>query len=60
MQNAATYVRFYIDNQPVKKVSKFKYLGQIITNHDNNLPAVERQVHKAQATLGRKSYPQED
>jgi hypothetical protein len=52
IQNAATHVRFYIDNQPVKKVSKLKYLRQIITDNNNDLLVVERQVHKAQATWG--------
>ena len=37
----------------MKKVSKFKYLGRIITNDDNDLPAVEYNLCKARATWGR-------
>jgi hypothetical protein len=50
MQNAAKNVKFHIDNQPVIKVQNFNYLGRIITEDDDDLPAVERQITKAQAT----------
>jgi hypothetical protein len=53
LQNAATHVRFYIDNQPVAKTTKFKYLGRIITDEDEDLPAVERQITKARTTWRR-------
>ena len=47
-------VEFYINGgQTIKKVSKFKYLGRIITNNDDNLPAVTFNLVKAQATWGR-------
>jgi hypothetical protein len=53
IQNTAIHGRFYINNQPVKKVSKLKYLGRIVTDNNDDLPVVKRQVHKAQATWGR-------
>lgn len=53
MQQAAGNVEFYINGQAVKKVSKFKYLGRIITNDDNDLPAVDYNLCKARATWGR-------
>jgi hypothetical protein len=46
------HVNFHTDNQPVNKVRQFKYLGRIITDDDDNLPAVERQIGKARATWG--------
>jgi hypothetical protein len=41
IQKTATHVRFHIDKQPVEKTTKFKYLQEIITNEDDDLPAVE-------------------
>jgi hypothetical protein len=52
LQYAAKYVNFHIDNQPVSKVKQFKYLGQIITDDDDNLTAVEQQIGKARTTWG--------
>jgi hypothetical protein len=52
IQNAATHVRFHIDNQPVGKTSKFKYLDRIIADKDDDLPAVEQQITKASSTWG--------
>jgi hypothetical protein len=53
IKKAAKYVNFQIDNQPVAKVKQFKCIGCIITDSDNNLPAVERQITKSWATWGR-------
>jgi hypothetical protein len=36
-----------------KEIYQFKYLGRLITNNENDLPAVKRQITKAQATWGR-------
>jgi hypothetical protein len=52
LQYAAKYVNFHVDNQPVSKVKQFKYLGRIITDDDDNLPAVEQQIGKARTTWG--------
>jgi hypothetical protein len=41
IQKAATNVRFKIDNQPVAKTKKIKYLVKFITDKDKDLPAVE-------------------
>jgi hypothetical protein len=53
VQKSITSVSFHIDNQPLKKVKQFKYLGRIITEDDNDLPAVERQIAKVNTTWGR-------
>lgn len=52
-KNTAKYVKFYIDNQLVEKVKQFKYLGRVITEGNDNLPAVEKQITKARAAWGR-------
>ena len=50
---AATNVKFQLNNNDIKKVNDFKYLGRIIDDTDDDLKAVENQLKKARATWGR-------
>jgi hypothetical protein len=52
-QQASRNVEFFITGKKIKKVTNFKYLGRIINNEDEDLPAVEKQLMKARMTWGR-------
>jgi hypothetical protein len=47
MQQAATNMKFQVRESTITRISSFKYLGQIITEIDDDLPAVETQIKKA-------------
>ena len=42
-----------MDGRQINKGKIFKYLGRMITEEYDNLPAMELQLKKAQATWGR-------
>ena len=45
-------VIFHIGDQPIQKVSSFKYLGRILSANDDDLPAVAANVHCAHQRWG--------
>ena len=45
-------VTFKVDGIAIKKVTSFKYLGRILDQHDNDNPAVERQLSRARKQWG--------
>ncbi len=46
-------VVFTVNGYQIKNVREFKYLGRILDNHDNDLPAVEQNLRKARQKWGR-------
>jgi hypothetical protein len=61
-QNAATHVRLYIDNQPVKKVSKFQVFRTDNHQQWQRLTSSQKTGPQSTSNLGKdwKSCPQED
>jgi hypothetical protein len=51
IQQAAPNVKFTVEEEPISRTSSFKYLGQIITENDDDLPAVGLQI-KRQGRFG--------
>jgi hypothetical protein len=47
LQQAATNVQFFLGQEKIQKKCQFKYLGRIITETDNDLAAVQRQIQNA-------------
>jgi hypothetical protein len=43
---------FYIEGRLIKRVSKFKYLGRILTEEDSDNATVERNLQKARKSWG--------
>jgi exonuclease III len=52
-QKKAEAVVFTVNGYQIKNVREFKYLGRILDNHDNDLPAVEQNLRKARQKWGR-------
>jgi hypothetical protein len=53
IQQAAPNVKFTVEEVPTSRTSSFKYLGQIITAKDDDLPAVVAQINKARQIWAR-------
>jgi hypothetical protein len=53
IQQAAPNVKFLVEEVPIARTSSFKYLGQIITEKDDDLPAVVEQINKARQIWAR-------
>lgn len=49
---AANNVTFKVQNDIINNVKQFKYLGRIIQNNDDDLPAIEAQIKKAKMMWG--------
>ena len=49
----AENVCFNINGEEIKKVNQFKYLGRILSNKDDDMIAIEKQLMKAKMTWGR-------
>jgi hypothetical protein len=52
-QKKAEAVAFTVNGCRIKNVREFKYLGRILENRDNDLPAVEQNLRKARQKWGR-------
>ena len=48
----AVKVKFTISGQPIETVSEFKYLGRVLSNDDDDWPAVKANIRKAKARWG--------
>ena len=44
---------FHAYGKKMRAVTEFRYLGRILTNTDDDWPAVARNLHRARATWGR-------
>jgi len=53
VQKTAKEVVFTVNGSPIKTVREFKYLGRILEDCDNDLPAVERNLMRARQKWGR-------
>jgi hypothetical protein len=53
LQQAATNVKLKVGKETIRRTSSFKYLGQIITSNDDDLPAVDTQIKKARQIWAR-------
>jgi hypothetical protein len=53
IQQAAPNVKFLVGQDKITRTSSFKYLGRIITENDDDLPAVEEQIKKARIVWAR-------
>jgi hypothetical protein len=53
IQQAAPNVKFLVGQDKITITSSFKYLGRIITNNDDDLPAVEVQIKKSRKVWAR-------
>jgi hypothetical protein len=51
-QKKAESVVFTVNGCQIKNVREFKYLGRILDNRDNDLPAVEQNLRKARQKWG--------
>jgi Reverse transcriptase (RNA-dependent DNA polymerase) len=50
---AAENVCFNINDEEIKKVNQFKYLGRILSDNDDDMIAIEKQLMKAKMVWGR-------
>ena len=53
MQQSAKSIEFFMGGRQINKVKIFKYLGRMITDEDDDLPAMELQLKKARGAWGR-------
>ena len=42
-----------VDGIPIKRVKEFKYLGRMVSDNDNDAPAIRRNIKRARAQWGR-------
>jgi len=53
VQETAREVVFMVNGVPIKTVREFKYLGRMLEDNDDDLPAVERNLKRARQKWGR-------